>query len=135
MDTIEVLIVGAGPAGLRAAQVLAEGIEGLVEATPAPLLIGLGPQHEEEAIPADAAVAGARQQGQDGQPARLLRGTADGAIAIEDGKTAQGAYPEHDPTYSPVMLYAGDSGVIRGWPGFPSLPPSAGPNEPGISSP
>ena len=73
---VEPEVLGAQEDLVRA-HLLAEGVEGLVEPLPRPLLVGLGPDHRKQAVPGHAPVAGGREQGEQGQAPGLGRGAAE----------------------------------------------------------
>ena len=85
---IEPQVAGAED-GLLGAQLLAQGVERLVEAPAGALLLHLTPQESHQTVATHPPIAGARQHGKDRQPPGLLGVASQGAGTVEDGQAAE----------------------------------------------
>ena len=85
---IEPQVAGAED-GLLGAQLLAQGVERLVEAPAGALLLHLPPQQCRQPVAVHPAIAGPRQHREDREPPRLLGVATQRAGTVEDGQAAE----------------------------------------------
>ena len=74
------------------AEVLAQGIERLVESPTRSFLLGVGPEVSQHLLPGKPLLTCGCQQGEHGKPARLRRRAADHAIRSADVESPEGIY-------------------------------------------
>ena len=77
-------------------EILAQGIERLIEYPPRPLLLGVGPEVGEHLVAGEPLLAGGGKKGQDGQPARLRGRAAYQAGVSPNVQSAESVDPQHD---------------------------------------
>jgi hypothetical protein len=94
---------GAAEKDVVTAKGTADGVERLVKGMARGLGLAVGPQESQEPVPADAAPAGRRDDGQQCQPAALGRRTGVQLAVLVQDQPAQRAQSQHDgETYPPA---------------------------------